>query len=276
MSADADRQISTDVDTRNDLNDVLDALSNGRAGDTAEGPSSAGGYRDATDAARLLHREVSDALLDLKDEVEPGWVRRTDSGRLNVRRLLGGVDADELFDRYEPGQHDAADMEVAVLLDISGSMNRHRQTLAEAAWSIRQSVEDLEGLSTVMTYNDRHETMADAGERPDGRMFVPDISGGTNPKSALSSAYQILAGSEARIRMMVILTDGSWGATEASEDIIAAMREVGIVTVLAYLNSGETTEEPVAHGCEVAESIEQPQGLARLFRKVAISRIGKW
>jgi uncharacterized protein with von Willebrand factor type A (vWA) domain len=180
-----------------------------------------------------------------------------------------------LFDRFEPGQMDSSEMEVVLLLDVSGSMAGNTKRLGEAAWAIRQAVDDLDGRSTVITWESGpHRVVADPSRRPDGRMFVPQSTGGTVPESALAEAFRLLAESTARIRMMVVLTDGAWdGYVPRQESIIKAMRAEGITTVLAYLppRFGGTVLNP--HHCEFAESIDEPHGLARLFEKVARDRI---
>ena len=50
-------------------------------------------------------------------------MRRTPSGRLNVHRVLDPrSDPDAWFDRYEPGQLETTELELVLLVDISGSM----------------------------------------------------------------------------------------------------------------------------------------------------------
>ena len=282
LADEARRQMDED---RGDIDNVLDALDHGRPGDEVDADRAEGRDIDATDAARRLWHEVGDALLDLKDESEPGWNRHVDSGKLRPTRVLDtierGVGTPEAwFDRYEPGHLDATEMEAVVLVDVSTSMRDFTHTLGEATWAIRRAVDDLEGRLTVLTYDSGpFRVIAAAGERPDNRMFVPRASGGTDPLSALREAYHILANSEAPIRIMVILTDGDWyGLVNESEATIAAMAQVGVTTVLAFLpNPGFGVAAMDAHGCEVAESIEDVHGLARLFAKIADIRIrNRW
>jgi len=272
----ARQQIEHDEDAQDDLASILDALDYGRGGDPAEGADPQGRFIEASDRARALHRDIGDALLDLKDDSEPGWLKRTDSGRLNVRRLLGGSDADELFDRYEPGMMDASELELVLLLDVSSSMNGKLTALGEATWAIRQAVDDLEGRCTVFTYDSGpHRVLADASARPDGRMFVPQALGGTAPLTALTEAFRLIAGSDAKNRLVVILTDGSWTGTTQSETVIRAMNEHGVTTVCALLGAGgmfghETSD---LHGCSFGGPIDDPLELARMFRRIASDRI---
>jgi len=273
--SDAAREtIEQDEDAKRDLDSVTESLDKGRSNERAEGADATGEYVEATDAARRLHHEVADALLDLKDESEPGWLRRVDSGRLNVRRLaMPNVDADALFDRYESGQLDSTEFDVVLLLDVSGSMAREVKPLAEATWAIRSAVDDLEGSITVFAFDSGpHEVLAYPGERPDGRMFVPRAKGGTNPESALREAFRVIAGSAARSRLVIIMSDGDWNSSQP-DAIVRALNECGVTTVLAVLGGSGAITPDAQHGCQYAEHIADPAGLARLFRKVALDRV---
>ena len=289
----AERNMESDDDVKADIEAVLDALDYGHGTDDAEGDSTQGQFHEVSDAARRLHYTVSDALLDLKDQSEPGWVKRTDSGRLNVRRLLVGrvadpdvdmpVDPDTLFDRYEPGQMDASELEIVLLLDVSGSMNHKLFELGEATWAIRQAVDDIEGACTVIAWESGpHTVLAHPGDRPDDRMFVPDSMGGTDPTGALREAYRLLSESQARNRLMIVMTDGAWSYPQKSEAVIDAMNAEGIATVLAFLDtsyyySGKPeTVKVEAHSCRFAEQIDNPAALAVLFRQIAAAQIGSW
>jgi hypothetical protein len=262
------------ADVAEDIAAVLNAIGGGRGSDQPEGADRRGTHVLATDAARRLHHEVGDALLDLKDANEPGWVRRVDSGRLNVRRLANPqVNADELFDRFEPGQLEANELELVLLLDVSGSMNVQLWDLAEVTWAIRHAVDDLEGTATVITWDDGpHRILAAPGDRPDERMFVPGCGGGTRPTSALTEAYRLLSGSTCHNRLMVILTDGAWhGMSYQYDPLMEAMNDAGIVTVCGLLGPNAGTD---IHGCSYGERLGSLSDLARLFGRVAAARIG--
>ena len=285
----AEEQTQEDAEAKKDLNDVLDALDHGRTQGEAKGEHSAGNYVDVSSDARRLYDEVSRELMDLKDECEPGWNKRVASGRLNVRRLLNShvVDPDTLYDRYEPGQVDATSVEVMLLLDVSGSMSSVIDQVGEATWAIRKAVDDLEGDLTVITWQSGpHEVLAHPGDRPEERMFVPTVFGGTNPHSALVEAYRVLADSQAPIKLMVILTDGSWGVADESEQLIDAMNAGEVSTALAFVSTDYSfitgaqaaKNRPAvkvnAHHCQVGRDIgNDPHGLALMFREIVAERI---
>jgi hypothetical protein len=263
--------IENDRDVSDDLGSVLDTLDHGRPGEQATGADPVGRYMDTTDATRRLHREIARSLVDLKDESEPAWIRRVDSGRLSVRRLATSkADADTLFDRYQPGMMDATQLEIVLLLDVSSSMAGQNLPLGQATWSIRRAVDDLEGRCTVLTFNDsRHQVVARPGQRPDGRTWVPATSGGTDPTSALTEALKVLSGSDAKHRLMIVLTDGDW--VYNGDKAIPAMNAAGIVTVCALL--GLQLNDERRHYCRYAERIATVADLARMFGKVAAAEM---
>jgi hypothetical protein len=265
--------LAGDADVKADLEQVREAIDTaGATGDTV-GDLAVGEWGDATTSAMLLEREVSEALLDIKAETESGWTRRTESGRFNARRWATQpvLDPESVFDRYDPGALDAASFEIVLLLDVSGSMMGLTRQLSEAAWAIQHAVDHLEAKVTILTYEDRHYVMSVAGDRPTDRMFNLAALGGTDPTTALREAWRILGESDARTRIVMTMTDGSWYGhgqgfeMHAAHDTIDAMADDGIVTVLANLGSYVTD----GHHCQIVRKIQQPADIARLFGAIA-------
>jgi hypothetical protein len=276
----AKQQLEDDEESKREIANIFDVLINGGLAGDVDGEPPEGRFIEVTDRARSLRHEVGDALLDLKDQSEPGWLKRTDSGRFMVRSFINpNLGPDEWFDRYNPGEMDASEMEVVVLLDVSGSMMGQTFALSEATWAIRHAVDDLEGSCTVFSFcSGDHRVLARPNDRPDDRMFLLADWGGTEPQSALEEAHRILADSNARNRLMVVMTDGGWwnsGKNRSSDNMIAAMNQAGITTVAALLGSGVNVATD-RHGCTYAASIDEPLELARLFRRVAEAQIGQW
>jgi hypothetical protein len=166
---------------------------------------------------------------------------------------------------------DAADFEVCLLVDVSGSMGRFIGRLGEAIWAMRHAVDDLDGRMTVIAFESGpHQILAKPGDaRPDERMFVPRATGGTEPTTALQEAWRVLGESNASNVMLCILTDGAW-YTNDGDRIVEAMRALGIITVHAQMGRFGGFGQ---HGCEFGGNIDDPYALARLFRATAAKRI---
>lgn len=267
MKAQAAEEIRDD----SELEAVMDAVAHGRprASDIG-GRRRSGRWSDVPDRARMLHRDVADALTDLRDESEPGWIRRTDAGRLNVRRMALGGRADEMFDRYDPGALDTTELDCMLLVDVSGSMQGDTRALAESIWAIRHAADDIDASLSVVGFSSGDaQLIASPGDRPDdGRMWEPIAGGGTEPTAALVMALDVLTAATSRTRMAVILTDGEWYNAPSAEAIISALNDSGIVTVLAHYGFDDGREIN-GHGCAHAARITDMGDLARMFRDVA-------
>jgi hypothetical protein len=284
LQKEAKVQIHRDDEATAELDGILDSLDQGRGADDVEGEMAVGVYREVPDSALRLRREVSERLEDFKEACEPGWERRTNSGRLNVRRVLDPMcDQDSWYDRYEPGALEATELEVVLLVDVSSSMYQATEQLGEACWVIRQAVDDVDGRITVLTYSTKHRVLARPGERPDDRMFVPRANGGTDPKTALGEAWQVLSGSPATNRLLIVMTDGEWQGDEKGQDqLIAAMGQRDVATVMAFLPD-EWTRSRIdrnggqipMHGCQYGGRIDELTELPRLFGEVAFGQMVK-
>jgi hypothetical protein len=256
-------------DAAEDLQRVQDAVdSPSGAPDSSTAARHPGEWEEVSDTARQLEVGVSHALLDLKDECEAGWLKRTDSGRLNTRRWScdATADYDTMFDRFDPGALDAADMEVVLLVDTSGSMDHEVRDLAEAVWAIRHAVDRMEGTLHAFAFDGGVRVLHTSDERPDGRMFVPHAGGGTDPSDALMEAYRLLANSPARNRICLTLTDGQWGGSRF-RPTLTALNEAGVVTALAVLGPWQLDE--FAYGQQVTQTIRHPGELAAMFKEIA-------
>jgi hypothetical protein len=156
-------------------------------------------------------------------------------------------------------------------------MHQNTLALAEATYAIRHAVDDLEGVITVITWDSGpHRILAAPGVRPDGRMFVPAATGGTQPKTAIREAYRLLAAADAKNRLFIIMTDGDWFTDQDNDETIAALGEAGVTTVCALLGSDFSGSTGNFHGCQYGTVIDDPTELALLFRKIAAERIGSW
>jgi hypothetical protein len=114
-------------------------------------------------------------------------------------------------------------------------------------------------------------------------MFVPRASGGTDPKTALGEAWQVLSGSQATNRLLIVMTDGEWQGDEKGQDqLIAAMSQRDVATVMAYLPDEYTRRyrhrdagQIPMHGCQYGGSIDDLTELPRLFGEVAYGQMVK-
>jgi hypothetical protein len=169
---------------------------------------------------------------------------------------------------------DSTELDVVLLLDVSGSMCDRTHEMAEATWAIRMAVDDLEGSCTVITFDSGpHRILANTSQRPDGRMFVPTAMGGTTPASAIEEGFRLIASSTAKNRLFVIQTDGAWFSNGHEADLIRALGQLGVTTVMVGLGNWDTS---TLYGCQFGALITDQSELARLFRRIAAERFRSW
>lgn len=237
---------------------------------------------DAYTASEQFARE----LAVLRADNEPAWLDRTDSGRVNPFRWEQGCELEEAFDRFEEGRWDTTDIECAILLDLSGSMMNDNTKAHECMWAIKNALDSINASTTVVGYSDdgyysrenSSVSIYDRTEKVGSTMTVVPASGGTDPTKALQYAKYILAQSSRAIKLLIVITDGDWNTAslEKSEATIRELREGGVLTSLAWLNSYDMDMNTVnTHECEIVAHVRKAGDLFHLGRsivEVGISR----
>jgi hypothetical protein len=243
--------------------------------------------------AMIASRQFAKELTELRTQHDPGWLRRSDQGRLNVKDFMLGTDLEEAFDQWSEGNQDVTDIECVVLLDNSGSMSDMIDPAYEAMWAIKRGLDSVQASTTVIQYGSRGEILYGPNQRATNQVLTARFagsSGGTDPFWSLKKAHEILADSTRAIKMMVVITDGSWGSEAACEEAILAMRGNGVLTGLVFLADPnpanhwqykKTTENEIivdAHKCEVAVMLTAPSQLvdfAKDITKLSQKRVEK-
>jgi hypothetical protein len=207
-------------------------------------------------------------------QVESGWKRRTSSGKLNVRRYVAQEGSGrDLWDRWNDGADDATSIETVVLADYSSSMYRACKPTGEALWAIKRAHDLVGAPCTVLQF--QHGVFSSVfkrTERADPRMAkLPSPGGGTNPLLALRQTHQVLAKSDAGIKLVVILTDGCWDGAGESEALIGMLRHAGVVVLLVGLD--KAVHFFGTHNCTWALDLDRVSDLPDLVSKALRSEI---
>lgn len=219
---------------------------------------------------RLSHG-VADVLAEIRDDCEAAWIRRVDHGRFSVHRWATDPDwdADNVFDVFDPGAMDASSLDCVLVVDVSGSMQSRVDQLAEAVWAIRTAIDRIEGKCVVLGFGDSGSLMFDAHERPDGRLFVPDLESSTDPTGALRQAHHVVANSAATNRVVITLTDGAWWNSDDAAQVYAAIVQRGATAAIVGLGWGARHVTPGFCGVDLTRFIKEPGELVDFFREVA-------
>lgn len=215
-------------------------------------------------ASNAFRRE----LMKLWMDSDPGWHTHQSSGRINIDRVMQGAELDTAWDVWQEGKNDATSVEMVVLFDFSSSMDDEMVAASQALWAIKRAVESIGGVVTVIGFNYAAYTMYDKrskAERASYRQFT--ASGGTDPDEACDQARMILHYSKMKHKILLFITDGEWyggGADTAIRDF----KKHGVLTALAYIETGGYGGGMKSHGCEVAETLNGSDGLIPLAKRL--------
>jgi Mg-chelatase subunit ChlD len=149
---------------------------------------------------------------------------------------------------FEPEKkRDTPQLALMLVIDKSGSMNGDRIELAKDA--AKATVEILQRYDKVgvTAFDDGVQTLVRMQSASNRVRILSDISrlrasGGTNIPSALLHAYEQLAITPAKLKHVILLTDGHSDAGTIFTEILPAMRIEGItVTTVAVGGQSDTT-----------------------------------
>jgi uncharacterized protein YegL len=240
-------------------------------------------FRDLTPDANTFQASLSFGreLERLKASFDPAWDKYESQGRLSAHRYLRGDDLDSVFDQWNEGREDATEIECVILLDNSGSMSGSKASSAyKAMYAIKKALDRVNANTTVITFNDRANTLYRATDRATSTIRDAGTGGGTSADEAIKYATKLLAETEKPVRIFFAITDGDWsGNQDVNHETIKRMARAGVLTAFAYIpESGETVEpltDQRSHYCEIASVIRNPFDLvymAKSIVKYAISR----
>lgn len=220
---------------------------------------------------------------------DPGWLRQVDSGRVNPVRWFTDRDPDTAYDRWDEGVHDATDLEVVLLLDVSGSMGWAAVDSHQAMWAIKNALDSIDASTTVITYDDECKILYSSSERAGAISKYAFTAGGTDPTEGLNQAARIFAHTKRANKILITLTDGYWYTRTddfgmSADDYIKRMRHSGVTTALGFIMHAELAlrdpeyvrntlrDERMHHGCEVV-GVAGGQDLVPFIRRVVESAI---
>lgn len=230
------------------------------------------------------YRRFAKELQRLRDDSEPGWIRETPSGKLNVKRAMAGCEPDSAFDRWDEGD-DGCDIEAVICVDRSGSMSFRSNDMkaSVACWTIKRALEHIGAPVTVYAFDDHNEVAYSRNEKAE-RLKYKFIygDGGTNPYTALLEAEQLLMSSRKKNKMLFVITDGEFNA-QPNDDVIERIAKRGILTSTVLIMDEKTFEnhfgnkdiKEVAHRAEIFGRISNAGELLPFAKAVVTGAIRK-
>lgn len=210
------------------------------------------------------------------------WERRQTSGKaINLIKFKDRKPWEtNFFDRYDEGIEDEFEMEVVVLVDVSGSMSNRMERLSKALWVLRRSFKEIGAKMTGIAFDDDPSLLFRPTDPVSPEQYPLYRAGGnTAPMGALTEAQRIFDKSSAKTKVLLVLTDGSWSDSTICDGLIHRMNENGVYTILSYISnySVDLSQPPTRHYCRVGVAITDPSDLVVLMEdfvkiKVAAAR----
>jgi Mg-chelatase subunit ChlD len=214
-----------------------------------------------TRPAKVLRNRIQKLLM----AADPGWNRREARGKLSVSRWVRDRDIRTAFDRWDEGVNDAANLEVVILIDESGSMGSSGyENAANAAWAVKRSMDSIGARTTVINFGSDCRTIYSAKDKAaQSKVRFYYGNGGTQPKSALEQASSIMARSRCKQRIFIAFTDGDWfddddrydTDTSVLDQYIVRMRNAGVITALGFISTKEGRVDYKSHACAIHKAI---------------------
>ena len=230
------------------------------------------------------YRRFAKELQRLRDLSEPGWIRETPSGKLNIKRAMAGCEPDVAFDRWDEGD-ESCDIEAVICIDRSGSMTykNNDRNASVACWTIKRALEHIGAPVTVYAFDDQNEVAYSRNEKAD-RLQYKFIygDGGTNPYTALLEAEQLLMSSRKKNKMLFIITDGDFHSNP-NDEVIERIAKRGILTSTILIMDERTFKshydgkdmKTVAHKAEIFGRISHAGELLPFAKAVVTGAIRK-
>jgi hypothetical protein len=233
-------------------------------------------------ATRLFGQELERLRIDS----DPAWLIEKPTGKLNVRRAMNADvnDINKLFDRWEMGNDDY-DIEASILIDRSGSMWREIGSACRSSWIIKRAIEKINGRVSVMTFGSVARTLYSADDKASASdVRVVDANGGTNPYYALLETQRLMTQSQAKTKLLFLLTDGQFENRPQNDTLIERLKKDNVYVCVVFLGNEGMLEEmktnpehykDYSHNAHDFRAITKPNDLVKVAKDVVKHHLGK-
>ena len=202
------------------------------------------GFKTSGETTEDWYDEQIDGLMKVSDILNHMFVVEKDS--VNSSDLAANPDDDVKFDDkdYSSAQQPETpaatsdERDIVLVLDTSGSMDgTPLEETQKASEKFIDTVLEEDASIGIVTYTDSAEQISDFSvDKESLTKAVEDISagGGTNIEAGLAEARNMLDGSNAKKKIMVLMSDGKPNAGKTGEELIAYADELKDSGILIY------------------------------------------
>jgi len=279
------QRAKADKSLQKKVKDTLKAIQKDRSSKSILEKTRAGNFTpemSEVTASRLFAQELE----LLRIESDPAWNREKPSGKLNVKRAMNADinRIDTLFDRWQEGNDDY-DIEASILIDRSGSMWSEIGSACRSAWVIKRAIERINGKVSVSVFSDYarelfdRDTLASATD-----VRIVEAGGGTDPTESLNETTRIMENTNAKTKLVFILTDGEWYKPAVADSKIEQLIKQGCYVSVVWLGSHEYAQRIMAdpkevlrytHGANSFRTIQQPSELVKVAKDVVKAQMNR-
>ena len=267
------------------VKDTLKAIQKDRSSKSILEKTRAGNFTpemSEVTASRLFAQELE----LLRIESDPAWNREKPSGKLNVKRAMNADinRIDTLFDRWQEGNDDY-DIEASILIDRSGSMYSEIGSACRSAWVIKRAIERINGKVSVSVFSDYAKELFDRDTLASASTVrIVEAGGGTDPSQSLTETARIMENTNAKTKLVFILTDGEWYKPAVADSKIEQLIKQGCYVSVVWLGSKDYADKIMAdpkevlrytHGANSFRTIQQPTELVKVAKDVVKAQMNR-
>jgi hypothetical protein len=279
------QRAKADKSLQKKVSDTLKAIQKDRSSKSILEKTRAGNYTpemSEVTASRLFAQELE----LLRIESDPAWNREKPSGKLNVKRAMNADinRIDTLFDRWQEGNDDY-DIEASILIDRSGSMYHEIGSACRSAWVIKRAIERINGKVSVSVFSDYGRELFDRDTLASAKdVRIVEAGGGTDPSQSLTETARIMENTNAKTKLVFILTDGEWYKPAVADSKIEQLIKQGCYVSVVWLGSHEYAQKIMAdpkqviqytHGANSFRTIQQPSELVKVAKDVVKAQMNR-
>jgi nitric oxide reductase activation protein len=202
-------------------------------------------YRQEVRSAALA---FSRRLKRLVTEIQaPRYRQKT--GALNRRQLVDAMKGESRV-YVQPGSREGLSMAVSLVVDVSGSLTRHFDSVRQSVLLAAQALEAAGIPYEVRTFGVKQHHLKSFGDRQvdEGRFVsgMADLEGATVTSPAIALSRLALGARRENARFMFVFTDGTPDNPHAVSSQVQYAREQGLHVFCAYFDdsAGQAGTDP--------------------------------
>lgn len=229
--------------------------------------------------ARIAANRFQDALHVIETRADPGWDRRTATGRLNPARYAVEHNPDEAFDSWYEGINDTLDVEAVFMGDASASMSGNFDRASQVMWVLKRALDQVGARTTVLGFAEEAYVIYGPDEEVHPQKYRNSFAcgGSTIADDAAVAAARILTTSNRRVKVLFTLTDGAWhsGGLQGipyADETIKHLTKLGVHTALLFFNEYGRGSRVDPHGHRHAQEVNNV-GDVSAFTRAWLQRV---